>query len=120
MLMNIFQSLVRTQLDYVGRCTKKSNGKNESGSIPRDQDSTRIYEINPNRNNIGRKWRNKKKSIRRKWLASKLITKLFYTNNQRWIKKVEELARFHDFWNNKTKPPYIAAMGKLKITYKIK
>ncbi|KAL3287617.1 hypothetical protein HHI36_002086 [Cryptolaemus montrouzieri] len=53
-------------------------------------------------------------NIRRKWLASKVITKLFYTNNQKWLEKVEELARFHGFWNNKIKPPYIAAMGKLK------
>ncbi|KAL3276433.1 hypothetical protein HHI36_011817 [Cryptolaemus montrouzieri] len=29
-------------------------------------------------------------------------------------KKFEKLARFHGFWNNKIKPPYIAAMGKLK------
>ncbi|KAL3267602.1 hypothetical protein HHI36_024017 [Cryptolaemus montrouzieri] len=53
-------------------------------------------------------------SKRRKWLASKMITKLFSTNNQKWIEKVEELARFHGFWNNKIIPPYLAAMGKLK------
>ncbi|KAL3276273.1 hypothetical protein HHI36_023936 [Cryptolaemus montrouzieri] len=92
---------------------QKSNGKNGSGSIPRIRTvlgymkSTPIVTILAESGEMPL-------SKRRKWLASKMITKLFSTNNQKWIEKVEELARFHGFWNNKIIPPYLAAMGKLK------